>query len=70
MKKVSYYRVAFSTLKVRASEQESSLIELLPRAQPKLNDKVINSQPSTLLHSLCQRIYDLTVEEVDDAVGV
>ena len=58
MKKVSYYRVAFSTLKVRASEQESSLIELLPRAQPKLNDKVINSQLSTL-----NTIYILSANE-------
>ena len=29
-------------LKVCASEQESSLLELLPRAQPKLNNAVVN----------------------------
>ena len=33
-----------STLKVRASEQESSLLELFQRAQPKLNNAVVNSQ--------------------------
>ena len=33
-----------STLKVRASEQESSSLELLLRAQPKLNNTVVNSQ--------------------------
>ena len=34
----------FSTLKVCASEQESSLLELFQRAQPKLNNAVVNSQ--------------------------
>ena len=34
----------FSILKVRASEQESSLLELFQRAQPKLNNAVVNSQ--------------------------
>ena len=34
----------FSIFKVCASEQESNLFELLQRAQPKLNNEVVNSQ--------------------------
>ena len=34
------------TLKVRASERESNSLELLQRAQPKLNNKVVNPQPA------------------------
>ena len=37
-----------STLKIRANEQESSSLELFLRVQPKLNNAVVNSQPSTL----------------------
>ena len=37
-----------STLKVCASEQELSLLKLLQRAQPKLNNAVVNPKPSTL----------------------
>ena len=32
-----------SALKVRASERESNLFELSQRAQPKLNNEVVNS---------------------------
>lgn len=34
------------TLKVRASERESNSLELLQRAQPKLNNEVVNPQPA------------------------
>ena len=35
------------TLKVCASEQELSLLKLLQRVQPKLNNEVVNPQPYT-----------------------
>ena len=42
-----------SALKVRASERESNLFELSQRAQPKLNNEVVNSKLSTPV-SVCR----------------
>ena len=58
-----------ATTKVRASERESSLLEFSQRAQPKLNNEVVNHQPNTLLHStLADRLAEATAERMHEEV--
>ena len=58
-----------ATIKVRASERESSLLEFSQRAQPKLNNEVVNHQPNTLLHStLADRLAEATAERMHEEV--
>lgn len=58
-----------TTIKVRASEQESSLLEFSQRAQPKLNNEVADPQPNTLLHStLADRLAEATAERMHEEV--
>ena len=63
-----------STLKVCASERDVSVLTITPRAQPKLNNGVVNPQPSILMKKLpllillmlvsCTEVMYLTVEQM------